>query len=118
MKPLIAHKPFEAFTPDEYHMFVCNMYGKREKGTKPPKPPSPAPGLKLGRNKKGVLAITRTKKTRPFEYVLRSEMEALAKAAGVSLTETWNLFKSKNYIVTNTKMEAEIINTNLQEMPF
>lgn len=112
MLPLIS-KPIEQFTPEEYHAHVTAMYGLRVKGGKKA---SAAPGITISKNKKGVLSIRKSKK-RAFEYVLRTEIDALAKEKKFSISEVWTAFKIKGYIITETKAEAENINTNIKQLP-
>lgn len=115
-EPLIAPKPIAAFTPDEYHTYVGEMYELRQRGSSKPK--SPAPGLSITRTKKGELSVRRTAKTRPFAYATYAEIEALAKAAGTAQSDVWNLLKRKKFILAQTRIEAEHIYGELNNVPF
>jgi hypothetical protein len=101
---LISGRHVTEFTPQEYYEYVSAMYELRRKGKA--KAASPAPGLTVSRTKKGALSIRRAK-SRAFTYVTYPEIAALAKAAGCSQSELWQLFKAKEYIITQTRMEAE-----------
>lgn len=113
--PLIS-KPIKEFTPDEYHAHVKSMYALRKEPKV--KADSKTPGLKLKRTKKGALSITRTKKTRAFDYVLKSELDFFASTGEYSLQDLWVAFKQKSYIIAETKMEAERINASILGIPW
>lgn len=117
-KPLVAPKPFNQFTPEEFHAHVKAMYEERKKASSKPKKSSFAEGLTLKRTKKGALSITRAKKKRGFAYVLESEIAALAKGYGFTYTETWNAFKAKNFIIAKGRMEAEKIHADIIGIPW
>lgn len=115
MMPLIAPKPLTAFTPDEYHKYVSDMYAlPARKG----KPASPAPGLTVNRTKRGSLSVRRAAKVRPFAYATYAEVAALASAVSTSQSDIWNLLKRKEYIIATTRMEAERLYAELKEMPW
>ncbi len=113
--PLIAPKPMRNFTPDEYSQYVTNMYSIRVKGGAKPK--SPVEGISVRRNKKGALAIYRSK-ARAFAYVTQEEVVKLAIAFKVTQAEIWNLFKSKDYIIAKDRLEAEATYAAIQEIPW
>ncbi len=115
MNVLIAPKPFKEYTEVEFHAYVQSMYELRTKG--PAKLKSPAPGLKISRTKKGVLTVKRTK-VRPFAYVTRVELAALAKEAGTNQSDLWNMFKQKKYLITKDRMEAERIHADIKGLPW
>ena len=104
MQVLIAPKPIAEFEPEEYHSFISGMYELRHKGKAVA--PKPAEGLTLIRTKSGVLSVRRTKAKRPFPYVLRSELTALAKEGGFSETEVWNAFRERKFLIAETEAEA------------
>lgn len=93
------------FTPDEYHVYVRDMYQLRLKPRA--KPPSPAPGLSVTRTKTGKLSLRRQSKQRAFDYVTMPEIEKLARAADCAQSDLWNLFKKKNYIIAKDRLDAE-----------
>ena len=103
-QPLIAPKPFAAYTPDEYHVYVSGMYELRTKG--PKKPPKPVPGLTVSRTKAGALTVRRSK-TRAFAYVTIPEVAALAAEAKCSQADMWNMFKQKKFIIAKDRITAE-----------
>lgn len=112
---LIAPKPFSEYEAGEYHSYVSGMWQLRVK--KGAKPPSPAPGLSVSHTKKGALTIRRTK-VRPFAYVTWPEIAALAKAAQCMQSDLWNAFKAKEFIVTQTRMEAERLYSDSKGLPW
>lgn len=112
-KVLVAPRPFEEFTPEEYHSYVESMHGLRIKRKKA----SPAEGLSVSRTKKGSVSI-RKSKTRAFNYVLRSEIEALAMANGFKVGEVWNAFVTKQYLIVESRLEAERINNERSDIPW
>lgn len=117
MNPLlVCAKPFEAFTPDEFFTYVCSMFGRPL--AKAGKKPAIALGLTLTRTKAGKLSIKRTKTQRAFAYVTNEEIEKLAKAGGFTIAETWNLFKTKEFIIAPTRMDAEKIHAELAGLPW
>ena len=103
---LIAPKAFADFGPDEYRDYVRSMFEmpRAKRGAKV----SVAPGLAVTRTKKGALSVRRSAKTRPFAYVLWTEIEALSKANATAQSDLWNMFKAKGFIVAKSRMEAEI----------
>lgn len=111
---LISGKHVSEFTPDNFHAHVTGMHQLRTKGSAKQQP---APGLAVNRTKKGTLSIRRSK-ARAFAYVTYKEIEALAKAVQCSQAELWNLFKTKDYIVTQTRMEAEQRYADIKEIPW
>lgn len=111
----IAPKPFVEYTPDEYHSYVSSMYALRVK--RGAKPPSPAPGLSVCRTKAGALSLRKTK-ARTFCYVTLPEIAALAKVVGCGQADLWNLFKKKEYVIAKTRMEAERIYADINEIPW
>lgn len=102
--PLIAPKPFADFTAEEYHSFVQSFYGLRVRATH--RKASPALGIAITRTAKGALSIRRSK-ARSFDYVTWSELEALANAVKCSKADLWQAFKTRKFIITKTRMEAE-----------
>lgn len=113
---LISGKHVTEYTPADYHAHVTDMHQMRTKG-KAAKPAGPAPGLAVSRTKKGALSIRRTK-ARAFAYVTYKEIEALAKAAQCSQAELWQAFKAKEFIITQTRMEAEQRYADIKEIPW
>lgn len=101
--PLIAPKPFAEYSPDEYHAYVSEMYSLRKKAGKT----SVVPGLSVSRTKAGKLSIRKTA-ARAFPYVTYSELAKLAEAAKVNQSDLWQVFQAKKYIITQTRMEAEV----------
>jgi len=116
--PLIAPKHVSEYTDEEYHSYVSGMYELRQKGSKPAKAKGAAQGITLSRTKKGALSIRWNKKSRPFAYVLRAELEALCAEQGILFSELWNAFKAKDFLIANSKMEAEEIYANIKQVPF
>lgn len=116
--PLIS-KPFSDFTPEEFltHCQAMKEIPERFKQGRGRKIPI-ARGLRVGKTKKGLVSITRAKAQRPFAYVLKTEIEELAKLNDMRIAEVWNAFKSKDFIIANSKMEAEKIYGELNNMPF
>lgn len=116
MNCFIAPKPFAEFTPDEYHQYISDMFAlPRKKGTA--KPSAGVAGLTVSRTKKGSLSLRKTK-ARTFAYVTMNELKKLADFAKVSQAEVWNLFKKKEYIIAQSRMEAEEIYSNIREIPW
>lgn len=115
--PLISPKSFSEYSPEEYQQYVMSMYALRVKGTKPKKP-TYAEGLAVSRTKKGSLSIRLSKAKRAFAYVLRSELDALAKGNGFLASEVWNAFKEKKFIIAETRMDAERIYAEVKNIPF
>jgi hypothetical protein len=102
---LIAPKPVEEFDPEGFHEYVTSMYALRV--MRGQKPAGPAPGLSVSRTKKGALSVRRAPKTRAFDYVLLSEIAALAKVHETNQADLWNMFTKKKYIITRDRMDAE-----------
>lgn len=115
--PLISPKPFSAYEPDEYREYVRGMF-EMPRPKRGAKPAGPAPGLTVRRTAKGALSITRRAKTRPFAYITMGELVAVAAAAKCSQAELWNVLKAKDFIVSKTRMEAEMIYGELKGIPF
>jgi len=111
MNDLISPKPFEAFTPDEYHSYVCSMWELRTKGRKPP---APAPGLTVSRAKSGKITVRRSK-NRAFDYVTMREIELLAKAKGFMQSDLWNAFRARKFIIAKDRLTAEAEYGRLKE---
>lgn len=120
---LIAPKSVYEYTADEYHAYIKGMHEMRTRGKA--KPTSPVLGLSLAcakdgtlkRTKHGDLSIKRTK-DRHFEYVLRSEIAALAKHYKTNQSDVWNAFTLREFIITDTRMEAEQRYAELEKLPF
>jgi hypothetical protein len=114
--PLIAPKPFSAFTADEYHAYITAMWAMPAKrGTRPC---SPVSGLSVSRNKKGTLTVRRTAKNRPFAYATTGEVTALAKHVKCPQAELWNLLKAKDFILGPDRLTCEKIYAEIQQLPF
>lgn len=113
--PLIAPMPFAEFAPQAYYEYVQSMFELRVKGRAKPAPP--VAGLSVSRLKSGKLSVRRGK-DRTFEYVTWKEIELLAKAGSLSQAELWNAFKAKEYIITKTRMDAERIYAEINEIPW
>ena len=103
--PPIAPKPFAEYGPDEYHAYVSEMYGLRKKAASGKT--SVVPGLSVSRTKAGKLSIRKTK-ARAFPYVTYAELAKLAEAAKINQSDLWQVFQAKIYIITQTRMEAEV----------
>lgn len=118
--PIISAQHFSQMTPESFHAHVKGMYELRQKGSKAAakKPSSSVEGITLSRTKKGALSVRLTKKHRPFSYVLNAEINILAKENSLSIAETWNLFKAKEFLITNTRMEAEKIHAEIEGIPW
>ncbi len=116
--PLIAPKSYRDFSPEEYHQHVTEMFEMRKKGGKPVKHQGPAEGLSVSRTRKGAVSVKRIKKVRPFAYVTHYEVEALAREAGFPIVEVWNAFKAKKFIIAESRMEAERIYADINELPW
>lgn len=115
--PLIT-KPLNQWTPEEYHAFVKGMYQERAKAASKSKKPSFAAGLTLSRTKKGALSLRLNKKLRPFQFILDSEIDALAVGYAVPKAEVWNLFKARKFIIAKTRMDAERTYANINNIPW
>ncbi len=114
--PLISPKPFSEYSPKEYRAYIQSHYELRQKGSKPAKPKGPAEGLTLKRTKKGALSVLRNKRLRAWEFVTRAELHALAKEAAAPVSEVWNYFTAKGYVIGDDKVDCERINVRLKEM--
>lgn len=114
--PHISPKPFTEYTPEDFHAYVSNMFSMRTKKTSA-KPTSGVLGLVVSRTKKGALSLRRAK-SRTFEYVTMGELVKLATHAKASQAEVWNLFKTKKYIISKDRMEAEQIYAQIKEIPW
>lgn len=116
MMALISPKPFSEFTPDAYHAYVTAMYALPVKRTGKAK--SPVSGLTVNRTKAGGLSVRRTAKSRPFAYATIAEVKSLADYAKCSQAELWNLLKSKDFILGQTRIECEKIYAEIQGIPW
>lgn len=110
----IAPKPLAEYGADEFHSYVQSMYSLRDQV----KPKSSVPGITITKTKKGTIGIRRTSKDRAFEYVTFPEIAALSKQHGILQSDLWNAFKAKEYIVTKTRMEAEKIYADINQLPW
>lgn len=117
MNVLISSKRMDEFEAEEYLAYVKSMYALRIKG-RPKKAVSTVPGLNVVKNKKGTLSIRRSNKLRTFKYVTREELVLLAKSCTVSQSELWNAFKKKDFLITETRMEAELLHADINSLPF
>lgn len=115
--PLIAPKHITEYGPCEYHTYISSHYALPAKRGRTAVKASPAPGLTVGRTKKGALSIRRTK-VRPFAYVTGAELDALAAAAACTKTELWNAFRARDFIIAKDRLEAEHTYAKLKELPF
>lgn len=113
--PLIAPKPFAEYGAQEYYDYVTGMYALRVK--RGAKPPGPAPGLSLSRTKAGALSIRRSR-SRAFDYVLDTEIIALAKAIGAYQSDVWNAFVRRRFIIAKSRMQAEETYAAVKEIPW
>lgn len=113
-QPLISPKPFQEYSPEEYHRYVSEMYELRQKGSKP-KVAKVAAGISLSLTKKGKLSIRCSRK---FKYITDAEMAALAKEKELPINQIWLAFKAKDFIMTKTKEEAQRIAADIGSIPW
>lgn len=112
---LIAGKSFQDFTPTEFHAHVTAMFGSRKRS----KPRTEhAPGISLSTSKTGKITIRRAKAKRPIAYVTRTEIQALSTGHGISIAELWTLFREREFLIVETRMEAERRYAELRGIPF
>ena len=122
--PLIAPKHFRSFGPEEFQEYVKGMYAERKTAKRGPKAiklkqPELAAGVSIRRSPKtGAVGITRNKRKRAFPYVLRSEVSALAAAHSISVAELWNTFLRKEWLICDTKEQAEATAQSIKELPW
>ena len=62
--------------------------------------------------------MRRNKKQRAFNYVLKSEIELLAKLHKTAISEMWNMFRDRDYIITEVRMDAERRYAEIADLPF
>lgn len=117
MQPLIAPKSFPEYSPEEYHAYVTGMYGLRQRGSKPKKEELVA-GISLMRTKKGSISVRRMKQKRAFAWITREEIRTLSAGLGLDLHECWNAFVEREFMIVETRMEAERRYAELKGVPF
>lgn len=114
-QPLIAPKTLTEYEASEFHAYVAGMYALRQKGRA--KAAAVVPGISVTRSKKGKLGLRRSKE-RAFAYITYPEITALAKHHSLMQSELWNLFKQKDFIITQTRMKAEQLYAELNSLPW
>lgn len=119
----LAGKRLCEFSAEDFLLHVQSLYRrpmrkKKRAAAKPAAPKRnspPAKGLSFRINKAGKPSITCR---RDFKYVTKKEIFMLSQIRSFPEDQLWILFKTKGFLITETKEEAEILRAELGGFPW